>query len=248
MTPLTLLLVPGVGMWPDLFGGLAAHLDAAGDLDHAGRLVEGGRRWRTEIVTRPTEPPGFDAQVGYLADRCRAAAPAVIVGVSGGATLGLAVATAPPNGLAAVVTHEPLVGPLEPELDRRVRVAAHELAAAPSETGAIEFLAGLYGPGWTAVPGRAHDWASGHHRVICREVGEFATFRPGPRDLAVELPHLTTVGSRSGPERHRVAALLATAGASAVVVPESGHLVLVDQPAAFAAAVVAFIAARLPTG
>ena len=58
------------------------------------------------------------------------------------------------------------------------------------------------------------------------------------RLAAIDVPQVTTVGDRSGPERHRVAALLAGLGAAAVTLPGCGHLAPVDAPTALAAAIV----------
>lgn len=225
-THLTVLAVPGVGLWPPLLEPVVERVGA--------NLQERTGDVSVEIVTRPTDRLDFGHQVAHLAERCREATNAVLVGISGGATLALACAIDATAGLRAIVTHEPLIGPLEPELHDRVEQAGTRLAAKPSEEAAMGFVAGLYGTGWTDAGIEAHGWARSNHQVICREVAQFATFHPSSEALSVSVPHLTTVGARSGPERHRVASNLVAAGAVAAVIENCGHLVPVEQPESFA--------------
>jgi len=57
----------------------------------------------------------------------------------------------------------------------------------------------------------------------------------------LNVPHLTTAGATSLPERHRVRTLLWAWGATTETIGGSGHFVLADQPTAFADAIGQFI-------
>ena len=46
----------------------------------------------------------------------------------------------------------------------------------------------------------------------------------------IDVPHLTTIGARSGAPRHRIATLLGSVGASTSILEGAGHLVHVDNP------------------
>ena len=223
---LTVLAVPGVGLWP-------------GSFDRTLAALELGPTIRTEIAVRPTGRLAFEDQVAHLADRCEAG-PTLLVGVSGGATLALGCAVAECSGLVAVVSHEPLIGPLEPVLHARVEEAGRRLRAESSMAEALSFVAALYGRGWNAAPPEAALWAERHYETICEEVSHFASFHPRADQLQLGVPHLTTVGEHSGPERHRVAEFLGRMGATTTRIENSGHLVLVEQPTRFAATIRTF--------
>ncbi len=214
---LTLICVHGVGMWPWLFDRL--HLD----VDR--------RVWTRPGYEAVPSVANFERQVDCL-EQLVAEQPSVVFGVSGGATLALACAIRRPDRLIGVVTHEPLVGALEPELDAHVAQGAARLRRAPGEPPALAFLAGLYGVvSVRAMPDFARWWAREHAAVICREVADFASFQPTLHELErIDVPHLTTVGARSGASRHRIATLLGSVGASTSIVEGAGHLVHVDNP------------------
>lgn len=145
-------------------------------------------------------------------------------------------------GIEGIVTREPLVGPLVPALHARVAAAGAALAVDPDPARVDAFLAGLYGDRRASLPEAAARWVVDHRVTISREVGQFAAFAPSRAELVgIVVPHLTTVGRRSGPDRHRVAALLATGGARVAVIEEAGHLVVADDPGGFAGAVDGFL-------
>lgn len=226
---LTIVCVHGVGLWPSLFD----------DLDFGSPSVS---------VIRPGYggiPAVADVveQVNVLARVVSARAPAVLVGVSGGATLALACAVASPPGLVGAVSHEPLIGHLESEIDDRVRTGADALEANPTAGEATAFLQGLYGAAsWQAMPAGAHDWAADHTDSVCREVRHFSEYQPSLGDVQhFPVPHLTTVGAHSSAARHRVASLLERGGSQVAIIEGSGHHVLIDQPHAFAASVRQFL-------
>ena len=233
--PSLLVFVHGVGLWPGLFAQIGRQFP----------LLAGLCWTRPGYAGRP--PVGdLGAQADQLAAFCDEAAggrPVYLVGVSGGATLGLAVALRHPSVLEGVVTHEPLIGPLQPALHARVAEAGAALAKAPSPEAAERFLQLLYGyESFQAQEQDALCWARDHWGTVCSEVAAFAAFAPDEGALTDLGPrHLTTVGSRSAPERHDVAQVLARAGAETRVVDGSGHHVLIDAPVAFAHLIQDFI-------
>lgn len=221
----TTVYVHGVGMWPDSFAGVTARVPG----EHLVWVRPGYER-RPAVAT-------LGDQVRHLRTAVQHHAPARVVGVSGGATLALALAMNDPDGLVAIVTHEPLIGALEPELHARVSAAGERLRRAPGPEAADAFVRGLYGArSWARTSSTSQDWAVKHYRTICREVSHFASFQPTAEDLRVSVPHTTSVGRRSGPDRHGVAETLAASGA-VVVALDTGHFAHVDDPVAFSAMV-----------
>lgn len=227
MTPPTLIYATGVGLSPNAFGSVADQVGGS------------HRLWvRPGYEGRPA-PNGLADQVDDLARLVDEVGPAWVVGLSGGATLALALGLAPPPGLVGIVTHEPLVGPLVPELDARVRAGA--VSVQQGGVDAIDaFLLGLYGAdSWARLPVEFEEWRRRHRDVAAAEISAFAGFAPDRSDLeTMTISHCTTVGARSGPERQQVAALLADTGAEAVTIPDCGHLALVDAPEALAATII----------
>jgi pimeloyl-ACP methyl ester carboxylesterase len=225
------IFVHGVGLAPSLFEATAHSLTR-----------------RSRVHTRAGYdgtplPASFAEQVDALIGACDADGPCVLVGVSGGATLALAVAVAAPQSVVAAVTHEPLVGPLEPELDALVQGAAERLALDPSH--APDFLRSLYGADvWALLPSAARTWTADRLDVVAADVAQFAGFAPSPSDLeSVRCPHLTTVGETSAPSRHRVASMLEGCGAERRVIAGAGHLVVAEQPRCFAETIDEFVTA-----
>lgn len=120
---------------------------------------------------------------------------AFVVGVSGGATLTLALA-ASPVGLAGGIAHEPAVGSLLPGL-------LVPMAAAFAEGGAPAFARTLYGPLWRP------EFAPADPDAVARELPMFRAFEPQharPGQGAV----LVTVGGESPAPRHAAAEALRT--------------------------------------
>jgi pimeloyl-ACP methyl ester carboxylesterase len=158
-----------------------------------------------------------------------ACAGAVVAGVSGGATLGLALAAA--GVPASAVLHEPAVGSLLPGLLDQVR-------AAYAEGGVPAFARALYGPAWTTAEAPADPGA------VARDLAMFTGFEPSAPAQGAG-PVIITVGERSPAIRHESAARLADKFGFAVeVIPEAGHAVHLTHPASFAA-LISRAAARL---
>jgi pimeloyl-ACP methyl ester carboxylesterase len=155
-----------------------------------------------------------------------------VVGMSGGATLGLALA-ARGVPLAGAVLHEPAVGSLAPGL-------LAPMAAAFEQGGTPSFARTLYGDAWNPelVDGPVDD------AVTARELAMFRSFEPSaPSAVAGRV--VVTVGECSPANRHAsVDALESAYGIDLLTVPGARHFVAHDQPAAFAATVLAVVMGR----
>ncbi|MGH9274342.1 MAG: alpha/beta fold hydrolase [Acidimicrobiales bacterium] len=221
-----IVLLHGVGVGADTFLELARLLAA----DHRVLVLErpGGDGWAVPI----------DEQAEAVAEtmvelRCTGA---VVVGVSGGATVALALGIHHAKVIGGLVLHEPLVGPLAPELHDRFTEAARHAQQGDAE--ALDVVRSLLGVStWErlGLSGRVQVEA-GASRARA-EVPMFAAFSPTAVELATlrRWPVLTTIGGHSGPERRAAAEVLATlAGASVAVVPDAGNAAQLDAPAALA--------------
>lgn len=146
---------------------------------------------------------------------------AVVVGVSGGATLGLAL-LAGGVPLAAAVLHEPAAGSLVPGLLTPV-------AAAYASGGVAAFGAALYGPAWTVAMAPADPDAVG------RDLAMFRAFEPAPPRAPLGGRAMTTVGALSAPPRHEVArALRSRCGLPYRLIDGCGHAAHLERPEALA--------------
>lgn len=226
--PPTTILVHGVGMSPDHF-----------------LLIEVNLTSPTVTWTRPGYDenacvPSFEDQVNQLGQLVSAHAPAVVVGVSGGATLALAAAIANPDGLRLAICHEPLVGANVPELDAIVNASAHTLNSfsQPNPAALATFFQRLYGASWMEMPEPFRKWADRNALAIGNDVAHFASFQPDLDLLrTTRTKVVTTVGSTSQRYRHAVAELLANYGVTVHQLPETSHLATVEAPEAFSAVI-----------
>lgn len=160
----------------------------------------------------------LDTELDFLADLCDGA---VVGGVSGGATLGLALAS---RGIRfhAAVLHEPAAGSLVPGL-------LDAVAAAYAAEGVSGFARTLYGSRWSTSDGPVDD------AMVARDLAMFRRFEPRPPATGAG-PVLLTVGGDSPPIRHEVAArLTATLGVPGATIPSVGHAVHLEAPRTFAA-------------
>jgi pimeloyl-ACP methyl ester carboxylesterase len=159
----------------------------------------------------------LEAELAELREVCSGA---VVVGVSGGATLGLALAAAGVPMRAAIL-HEPAAGSLAPGL-------LDAVAAAWREGGVAAFGATLYGPAWSPAEAPADPDAVG------RDLAMFRRFEPAPLP-AGHPPVLLTVGALSPPARHSsVAALSGALGVPVRTVAGAAHAVHLEAPAVLA--------------
>lgn len=168
-------------------------------------------------------------RTGDLAAELAALAPLVagrwVVGMSGGATLGLALA-ASRTPIAGAILHEPAVGSLLPGLLAPIR-AAFDAGGTPALGTA------LYGKRWS--PAMAGDPAgAGGDDTTARELAMFTGFEPAAPALG-QGPVLVTYGACSPPVRRAAAEALADRlGHRIAAVPGVGHFAAVEDPAAFA--------------
>ena len=148
---------------------------------------------------------------------------ALVVGVGGGATLGLALAARTDVRLSGALLHEPAVGSLVPGL-------LAPMAEAYVSGGVPAFAATLYGPRWT------ESLAPDDEAAVARDLAMFRAFEPAP----VAAHHgrvVVTVGELSPQIRHRAATAAGELGALVEVVPGAGHFVHHEQPQRWAALV-----------
>jgi pimeloyl-ACP methyl ester carboxylesterase len=222
VTPIA--LVHGVGFGPSTFASVARELRRAGPV-----LVVERRGYGSRAALAPA------ARVeDHVADLCvqldgAGVRRAVVAGCSGGATVALAAALLAPERIVAAVAHEPAVGSLAPELVEVVRtaVARGEL---PRVLAGPQTWQGLAAAQVAGLRARA--------ALVAADARAFMTWEP-PLD-ATSSPIVCTVGARSDPLRHEIAATLRDrTGARVVVLPDCGHLAQLDAPAAFARVIAA---------
>lgn len=235
-----IVLLHGVGVGPESFDPMASQLPGH----------------RVVVVGRPTGAGGgglpLAEQVAELAPTLESlgAAELTLVGVSGGATLGLALALGRPGIVTRYVLHEPLVGRHAPELHARFRVAAERAAEGDAE--AMDVVRAVMGDAtWAALTPAARTAAIVRAPRWREEIAAFAAFDPTPESLAAlaGTPILVTVGGRSSPERTAAAEALAElTGASISVVPGAANAAHLDAPAALAEIVLGWHPATAGSG
>lgn len=221
-----IVLLHGVGVGPATFDATARHLAS----DH-----------RVLVPERPGDSFGAVP----LAEQADAVAAAILehsaggarlVGVSGGATLGLVVALRHRTSIGSLVLHEPLLGRLVPSLHERFNAAARQ--AGQGDDSALEVVRLVLGaPTWERLDVVTRVAIEAEAPRARHEVSVFAAFDPTVEEIAslAGLPMLTTVGSESPPERHEVVLVLERlAGAERAVLEGSGNAAQIDAAKPFA--------------
>jgi pimeloyl-ACP methyl ester carboxylesterase len=188
------------------------------------------RRLPEVEVLAPERP-----RTGELTAELAALAPLVedrwVLGMSGGATLGLALAASDVR-LAGAILHEPAVGSLLPGLLSPVRAAFEQ--GGRDSLGAV-----LYGPRWSPAMAGGVD-----EPTTARELSMFAAFEPAAA-APDQGPVVVTYGSESAPARREAAEALADRfGFRVAVVPGVGHFAAVEGPGALAALVRSVVGGR----
>ncbi|MDI3341302.1 MAG: alpha/beta hydrolase [Sphaerobacter sp.] len=178
-------------------------------------------------------------------------AQAVVVGNSLGATVGLALGLLRPERAQALVLVEPSVPALLPDRggDRLMAAArqARELLAAGRVDEALDlFLTPRLGADWAQKVGRRR-LAEWRHNVQSTPAWFEAVmnFDPGPGPLAaLSVPTLLVYGANTQPVYRELTLAVAEAlpFADLVEVPDAGHGVPADNPEAFNALLLQFLA------
>lgn len=193
-----------------------------------------GRVWRRvlplltaghEIVIAERPASGtLNTEIAYLSPVCEGA---VVVGVSGGATLGLELASRGVNMRGAVL-HEPAAGTLAPGLLDHVTTGLRTAGIAGLGTA-------LYGASWTPAETNAN------LQTITREFAMFGAFEPRSLGSATDRI-IVTVGSLSPAARHKsVEALHRAFGVRTTVLAGAGHAAHLQAPHAVVDAVNALL-------
>jgi pimeloyl-ACP methyl ester carboxylesterase len=219
------VLLHGVGFGPETLDTVAATV---------------AEQARAVVVRRPAPATGSSlrhqaAAVAAAVEHHTGGEGYVVAGVSGGATLAVALAAATDAPLLGVVAHEPLVGRHAPALWDAVH-AAHD-ALARGDATPDDWFRGLIGPAaWGVLDPASRDAALAGHPDLLAEITPFVSWDPTADQLgtARRCPLVTSVGSDSGPARHEAAAALATLAGARVVDLAGGHLVQFDDPGTFA--------------
>lgn len=227
------VLLHGVGLDPHLFDPLMSEF-ARRSLPPSVALL------RPAYRPGSTCRPSVEEQAESLLDEIAPLGRVAVVGLSGGATIAVAMAVTGHRCLGAVIAHEPLVGPLAPTLFGVVVEAADRLASDGSAGAVDRFVGSLVGPAtWAALPASARQFVNDHAEVVRDEVPEFVAFTPTSAALAaLRVPLLVTTGGDSAPVRHEAAGILrGISGCVLAVIEDGGHLAPWEQPAGYAAVV-----------
>ena len=162
----------------------------------------------------------------------------VVAGVSGGATIAVAAAIAHPECLAAIVAHEPALGPLAEGVNEILSAAAAGLAATSDPAaGAVSMASTLAGPtSWLAIAEEQEDRVRATGATVVAEVPSFVAFAPSFLDLTrlESLPVVSSVGRSSSQARHEAANVLVNYAGAALAVLPCHHLAQIEAPDAFA--------------
>ncbi|CAB4697124.1 MAG: alpha/beta fold hydrolase [Actinobacteria bacterium] len=172
------------------------------------------------VVPERPRTGSLAAETAWLAS---VAASAWVVAISGGATLGLALA-ASGTPLAGAVLHEPAVGSLLPGL-------LAPIASAYAASGTAGLGSALYGPSWTPAMAGGVDEAT-----TAAELAMFRSFEPSGATPAAGRV-LVTWGADSPAVRREAAEALVPLGYPVRALPGAAHFAAYDAPTALAAAV-----------
>jgi pimeloyl-ACP methyl ester carboxylesterase len=220
------VLIHGVGFGPATLAPLVAALEPYARVAVPARRGYGAR---AHLAPAATVAEHVEDILGVLDEA--GVERAVVAGMSGGATVALALALSEPERVVVAVAHEPAVGSVSPELRALVRGAL-------VKGGGSELLRALAGAAtWATLSPAAVDTLDASAELVEADAAAFLAFEPrlAPALTPVGAPLVCSVGERSSPLRYTVADRLAErTGAPIAVVPGCGHLPQLDAPAAFA--------------
>jgi len=222
-TPLV-VLIHGVGFGPATLAPLAAALEPYARVEIVARRGYGAR---AHVPPAATVSEHVDDVLGVLDET--GTPRAVVAGMSGGATVALALALRNPERVVTAVAHEPAVGSLSPELRALV-------SGALSRGGGNELLRVLAGADtWDGLPDDGVSALDARAGLVEADARAFLAFEPHLPPNPPGCPLVCSVGERSSALRFTVAERLAARTGGVVhVVPGCGHLPQLDAPAAFA--------------
>ena len=219
-----IVLVHGVGFGPDTLAPLARALAA-----HA-RVISIARRGygeRAQVPPATSVAEHVDDILCALDDA--GADRAVIAGMSGGATVALALALSHPERVLTAVAHEPAVGSVAPELQALVRGALLE----GGSNRLLRVLAGA--ETWSKLPSDVSSALDANPGLVEADARAFLAFEPLLPSVCHPLPLVCSVGEHSSALRFTVARrLTARTQAPVAVVSGCNHLPQLDAPEAFA--------------
>ena len=240
---------PPVLLVHDVAFGPAAFACTAEALRPHARVIVAHRRGYGRSPGRPAgaRPEDHAADLVALLDRLDIER-VTGVGVSGGATILAAFAIANPERCAAMILHEPALGPLAPGVHALCARLARTVSASPSPAVGADLVAStLVGPetwGSLGTAGRAEVRRSA--AVVRQEMSLHAHFAPTAIEVAGMggIPLIAAVGARSGPERREAAGVLVRlAGAATVLVPGAGNVPHLENPLALVTLITTQVAA-----
>lgn len=219
-----IVLVHGVGFGPETLEVLAAAIAM-----HAPVMCVTRRGYgrRSHMPPAASVAEHVDDVVAVLDEA--GVGQAVVAGMSGGATVALALALACPERVVAAVAHEPAVGSLSPELRALVRGAL-------VNGGGGQLLRALAGSEtWGRLSPETVAALEASSGLVEADAAAFLAFEPRLRAAARRAPLVCSVGEHSSELRYTVAdRLAARTGARVAVVPGCRHLPQLDAPGAFA--------------
>jgi pimeloyl-ACP methyl ester carboxylesterase len=223
------VLIHGVGFGPATLEPLAAALTPHVRVEIPARRGYGER---VHLAPAASVAEHVDDVVDVL-DRAGIGR-AIVAGMSGGATVALALALSHPERVVTAVAHEPAVGSLAPEL----RVLVGGALRRGGGSALLRVLAGE--ETWAMLAPAAVSALDASSGLVEADAAAFMVFEPhlasaAPGASTTDSPLVCSVGERSSPLRFAVAERLAArTGAPVAVVRGCGHLPQLDAPGAFA--------------
>jgi pimeloyl-ACP methyl ester carboxylesterase len=234
-----ILLIPPAGATASTWGAVAE------ELAHVGRVVAYDRRGYSRSPGEPVHSiPRHTADAAALLDTLHAP-PAIVVGTSVGATIGIDLALRRPDLVQTVVAYE---SPWRASRRRPTRSILTALAGmgwlalrGRDADAAESFLRWSYsyrdgGTAWEVLPAEWRRAARDNAKAVLADIRIAMGGYPPPNELAtITSPVVCAHGTRSDPTMASITRSLAHAipAASVRKIEGAGHAVAFDAPAAF---------------